>query len=134
MPSSHLVVRNARPADMPTIRRMVLRERMDPTQLKTENSLVAETVQAGLSAEAQAGLSPEETLPVIEQAITEGRTLRMTYWTAGREERTTRTVEPYRIEWRGDVPYLVGYCHARMDERVFRVDRIERLKVGKLES
>ena len=47
MPSSHLVVRNARPADMPTIRRMVLRESMDPTQLKTENFLVAESVEAG---------------------------------------------------------------------------------------
>ncbi len=58
----------------------------------------------------------------------------MTYWTAGRGERTTRTVDPYRIEWRGDVAYLIGYCHARMDERVFRVDRIEQLKVGKLEG
>ncbi len=47
MPSSQFAIRNARPADMPTIRRMVLRESMDPTQLKTENFLVAESVHVG---------------------------------------------------------------------------------------
>ncbi|MFQ5858179.1 MAG: helix-turn-helix transcriptional regulator, partial [Anaerolineae bacterium] len=76
------------------------------------------------------GLPPEDTLPLIEKAITAGRTLQMTYWTAGRGERTVRTVDPYRIEWRDDVPYLVGYCHERQAERVFRVDRIQELEVG----
>ncbi|MFQ5858293.1 MAG: WYL domain-containing protein [Anaerolineae bacterium] len=73
----------------------------------------------------EAGLSPEEAVPVIEQAIEEGDTLRLTYWTAGRGESSTRTVEPYRIEWRGDVPYLIGYCHERLAQRVFRVDRMQ---------
>ncbi len=40
-------IRGAQPADMPTIRAMVRRERLDPTQLKVEQFLVAETVQAG---------------------------------------------------------------------------------------
>jgi len=81
-----------------------------------------------------AGLPPEETLPVLEAAIADEQTVWMTYWTAGRGERTVRRVDPYRIEWRGEVAYVVGYCHQRMDERVFRVDRIERLQVGRLEG
>lgn len=40
-------IRRAQPADMPTIRAMVRRERLDPTQLRAENFIVAETVQAG---------------------------------------------------------------------------------------
>ncbi|MFC1975318.1 WYL domain-containing protein [Chloroflexota bacterium] len=35
-----------------------------------------------------------------------------------------RQVEPYRLEWRSDTPYLVGFCHLAQAERVFRVDRI----------
>ena len=77
----------------------------------------------------EAGLPVEETLPVIEQAIAAGQTLRLSYWTAGRGERTTRTVDPYRIEWRRNTPYLIAYCHARQAERVFRVDRIQALEV-----
>ena len=76
------------------------------------------------------GLPVEETLALIEKAIAEGRTLTMAYWTGGRGVLTRRIVEPYRIEWRGDVPYLVAYCHLREDERVFRLDRIRECELG----
>ncbi|HID86879.1 MAG TPA: WYL domain-containing protein [Anaerolineae bacterium] len=67
----------------------------------------------------------ESLLPIIERAIAEERPLEITYITAGRGERTHRVVEPYRIEWRGSVPYLIAHCRLRGEERVFRVDRIE---------
>jgi amino-acid N-acetyltransferase len=38
------VVRNARTSDMPIVRGMVRREGLDPTQLRQENFIVAETV------------------------------------------------------------------------------------------
>ena len=40
-------IRYAHPADMPTIRAMVRRERLDPTQLKVEQFIVADAMEAG---------------------------------------------------------------------------------------
>ena len=59
-----------------------------------------------------------------------GFALEMEYYTAGRDVVTHRTVEPYRIEYRKDVPYLIAYCHLAERERVFRVDRIRQIKPG----
>jgi hypothetical protein len=67
---------------------------------------------------------PAAVLPQLEAAIAAGTSITLTYWTAGRGELTHRTVDPYRIEHRAGVPYLVAYCHTRRAERVFRVDRI----------
>lgn len=61
---------------------------------------------------------------VIETALAKGWVIEMDYYTAGRDVRTHRVVEPYRLEWRDDVPYLVGFCHRAQAERIFRLDRI----------
>lgn len=66
-------------------------------------------------------------LQSLEIAIQEHATVEIEYYTAGRAHRTTRRVEPLRLEWRGDVIYLIAYCHLRGDQRVFRVDRIGKL-------
>lgn len=63
-------------------------------------------------------------LPALQRAIADSTSITFSYWTAGRGELTHRTVDPYRIETRYGVPYLVAYCHTRRAERVFRVDRI----------
>lgn len=63
-------------------------------------------------------------LPMIERAIDTRALVTITYYTASRDETTTRVVEPLRLEWHGRVPYLIAYCHWREDERVFRVERI----------
>lgn len=67
----------------------------------------------------------ERLLADVERALDEGRDLEIIYWTAGRDERSRRRVTPYWVEWRGRVAYLVGYCHHRQAERVFRADRVE---------
>ena len=66
-------------------------------------------------------------LEALEAAIEAGDTVEIDYYTAGRAHQTTRHVNPLRLEWRGDVVYLIAYCHLREDQRVFRVDRIERM-------
>lgn len=66
-------------------------------------------------------------LAAIEAALAAGTDLDITYYTAGRGETTRRQVEPYRVEWRGKVPYLVAYCTRAAAERVFRVDRIREM-------
>jgi amino-acid N-acetyltransferase len=47
MSDKSFTIRRAQPADMPTIRAMVRREGLDPTQLKVEQFIVAETGEAG---------------------------------------------------------------------------------------
>jgi hypothetical protein len=69
-------------------------------------------------------LPEEESLPLIEQALAEGCNLQIDYYAAGSNTRTRREVEPYRLEWRGETPYLIGFCHLAQSERIFRVDRI----------
>jgi len=100
---------------------------------------VERTVEQTLEALRQAApLEMEDHLPeptgpllkVLEAAIQEHTTVEIEYYTAGRAHRSTRRVEPLRLEWRGDVAYLVAYCHLRGDQRVFRVDRIRRIEDG----
>jgi len=66
-------------------------------------------------------------LDKLEAAIEEEAVIEIEYYTASRAHTTVRRVEPLRLEWRGDVAYLVAYCHLRGDQRTFRVDRIERI-------
>jgi len=66
----------------------------------------------------------------VEQALEEGRAVEIVYHTAGRGERTTRVVEPLRLETRGGAVYLIAYCRLRQSERVFRLDRIQSLVVS----
>jgi hypothetical protein len=79
----------------------------------------------------EAGLPVEESLASIEQALAEGKLLAMDYYTAGRDALTHRVVEPYRLEQRGDVHYLVGFCRRAQAERVFRLDRIRHIAILK---
>lgn len=76
------------------------------------------------------GLPLAVSLPVIEAAIATGQLLQLSYYTAGRDETTRRLVEPYRLERRGDVPYLVGFCRRAQAERIFRVDRIREIAIA----
>lgn len=64
-------------------------------------------------------------LPVIQQAIDEGCTLEVSYFSMSREEFNTRRVDPYGLKQMGDLHWLIAYCHMREDRRVFRVDRIK---------
>lgn len=60
----------------------------------------------------------------IQQALDLNRPLRITYWTLGRPRPRARRVQPLRLEWRGDMAYLIAHCHTRQAERTFRLDRI----------
>lgn len=66
-------------------------------------------------------------LAELEKAIAESATVEMRYYTAGRDHEMTRRVDPLRLEWRGQVAYLIAHCHLRRQERIFRVDRIAEL-------
>src|SRR5690606_16943376 len=46
------------------------------------------------------------------------------YYSYGRDERTTRVVDPHAVFAHQGAWYLRGWCHLARDRRVFRVDRI----------
>jgi predicted DNA-binding transcriptional regulator YafY len=50
--------------------------------------------------------------------------VRIDYYVHGRDERTTREVDPYRVYADHGQWYFVGYDHLREEERLFRVDRV----------
>ncbi len=69
----------------------------------------------------------EEKLKIIQQAIDEGKSLKITYLKAT-DEKSQRTIRPLRL---GKMTYLdkpflgiAAYCFERKEERTFRVDRI----------
>lgn len=73
------------------------------------------------------GLPQEQSLPIIQQAINISQDLQITYWSAGRNVRTERQIEPQQLQWRGKTAYLIAHCHQAQAERKFRLDRIEEL-------
>jgi predicted DNA-binding transcriptional regulator YafY len=65
----------------------------------------------------------------LEKAIRERRQVWMVYYTATRDERNERTVNPYHLyNARGDW-YLVAYDHWRQNTRNFHLGRIEEWRV-----
>lgn len=51
------------------------------------------------------------------------------YWTASRDELTSRKVDPYHLHFYQGAWYLIGYCHLRGEVRTFALDRIRKLTV-----
>ena len=64
-----------------------------------------------------------EHLKSILYAVASHQQVRMAYH-SWRGDLTERIVDPYRVVCRYGRWYLVGYCHLRMDQRVFRLDHV----------
>lgn len=64
----------------------------------------------------------------LNRAVSEGRRLRMTYFTQSRGELTKRRVDPYHILNYGGDWYLIAYCYLRNAVRDFAVSRIRALE------
>lgn len=73
------------------------------------------------------GYSPEVAahLTKIESAIGRRKTIRFTYYTIGRDEVSTREVDPYSLLYMAGNWYMVGHSHERDATRIFRLSRIE---------
>lgn len=73
------------------------------------------------------GYSPEVAahLTKIESAIGRRKTIRFTYYSIGRDERSQREVDPYSLLYMAGNWYMVGYAHEREATRIFRLSRIE---------
>lgn len=72
-----------------------------------------------------------QTLELLALAWTQGRRVRMWYWTLGDDEATERIIEVYFIQptalEHGN--YVIAYCHRVEDVRIFKIERIERIEL-----
>jgi proteasome accessory factor C len=71
----------------------------------------------------------EATLAGVRRALDEHRALHLTYYTAGRDETTERTVDPTRLLLVEGRSYLEGWCRRAEAIRLFRLDRIDALRL-----
>ena len=62
-------------------------------------------------------------------AITQGRQVEIDHYSYGRDERSTRRVDPYQVVAEEGNLYLLGWCHRSEDTRFFRLDRIAEVTV-----
>lgn len=85
------------------------------------------TGQAALEIDLGAGRT--EIVEPLQRAIAEGRRVRLDYYAYGRDERSTRDVDPHRLQAEGGSLYLLGHCHSAGGARWFRVDRIHAVSV-----
>jgi proteasome accessory factor C len=69
-------------------------------------------------------------LPVVRRAIADRRQLDIDYYSASRDERTSRRVDPYSAFASEGHWYLDGFCHLVGDVRLFRIDRIQSAQVA----
>jgi proteasome accessory factor C len=70
------------------------------------------------------GEADPEVLSTARAAVAESRQLTIDYYSYGRDEPSTRTVDPYRVVAREGHWYLLAWCHKADGERLFRIDRI----------
>jgi proteasome accessory factor C len=69
-----------------------------------------------------------ELLEQTRAVVGRGERAEIDYWSAGRDETTTRVVDPHAVFYAHGEWYLMAWCHRAEDDRVFRVDRIRALR------
>ncbi|HVP31317.1 MAG TPA: WYL domain-containing protein [Myxococcota bacterium] len=72
--------------------------------------------------------SQRDTIQKLNEAVLARRTVEMRYRTGSTGAVSTRSLDPYRVWYRGGALYVVGHDHKSGEIRTFAVDRIERLR------
>lgn len=70
-----------------------------------------------------------DTLSLLRGAVSAARRVTFSYYSYGRDQHSTRTVEPWRVQLDGGHWYLEGRCIDADAPRVFRIDRIDDVEV-----
>ncbi len=68
-------------------------------------------------------------LPVLRRAVDQARALELRYYTAARDESTERIVDPLRVFELDGHAYLEAWCRRAEGVRIFRVDRVEDVRL-----
>ena len=75
----------------------------------------------------QTDYDPELFCAVL-RAVNGRRRLNLVYWTASRNETTSRLFDPYELSLVDDGWYAFGYCHCSAEIRMFAVQRVRSVK------
>ncbi|WP_026425544.1 helix-turn-helix transcriptional regulator [Actinokineospora inagensis] len=75
------------------------------------------------------GASTAQVRETAQSAVRDRRALRITYYTASKDEVTERTVDPMRVLIVDGRGYLEAWCRRAEDVRLFRLDRIDQVAV-----
>jgi proteasome accessory factor C len=67
-------------------------------------------------------------LAAVRDAVARGERVEIDYWSAGRDDLTTRRIDPALAFFAMGEWYVSAYCHRANGERMFRVDRIRALR------
>jgi len=89
------------------------------------NALAKLEVALGDRSSVQIELGRPELLELIEHAASNRRRLEIDYYTAYRDELTTREIDPYSVANHDGDWFVQAWCHKADAIRTFRVDRIE---------
>jgi proteasome accessory factor C len=81
-------------------------------------------VEPGEAVSVTLGETRPGVLEALRTAASDNRRVRIDYYTYGRDERTTREVDPHAVVAHQGAWYLRGYCHMARGRRLFRVDRV----------
>ncbi|HEX2849454.1 MAG TPA: WYL domain-containing protein [Acidimicrobiales bacterium] len=72
---------------------------------------------------------PAAILDVLQRAAADHHRVEIDYYAYGKDERTTRTIEPWLVFSAMGQWYVQGWCLRAGGERSFRLDRVERAQV-----
>jgi proteasome accessory factor C len=86
-------------------------------------------VDPGEALSVDLGESRPGVLEALRGAVTDRRRARLDYYSYGRDERTTRDVDPYAVAAHAGAWYLHAHCHEAGGRRLFRVDRIVEVEI-----
>ena len=98
-----------------------------PEESRQHIQTLSDIIQFGLPAN-QFNLDNPKLL-TLQRAIAEQRVVIMRYHSYGSNEVTERQVEPLRLYFFGNHWLLIGYCRLRKADRVFRLERMDELKM-----
>jgi len=70
------------------------------------------------------GTVADEVMQALRAGVAERQQVEIDYYSFGRDEQTTRVVDPYTVFSAAGQWYLSAYCHSADDDRLFRVDRV----------
>ena len=94
-----------------------------------DDTLPPERAREAIDPKLERGPVVARNLEMLSEAIFRRRRVRLRYYSINRDEEQTRVVEPWGLgfagqAWNRGAWYLVGWCHLRKAERVFKVQRI----------
>lgn len=75
------------------------------------------------------GTPPPAVFGEVERAVSSHRAVELDYYSYGRDERSLRVVEPWRLFNEQGQWYMSGHCRTAGGERIFRLDRVAGVKV-----